>query len=225
MGAFGSPDTFPYDKMEKKCPKCGKIVEGKFCPECGTRIEGNKKKKSGCLLIFIICLFLIFGFIALTMYGRSLTTSNVVNSSQYTNVNIGDTVSSGDTEYTLMNASLTDEIVADWTEIKQVHKASGSNTIVQLDIDIKNMGTQNITCGKGLVGQAFYDNGQYKYSGAWVIKDASKGFITSDSEEILPLETKSIIMAIEIPEEVQNGDKDLYVIFGPKEKPLMYKIK
>lgn len=44
MGAYGSPDTFPYDKMEKKCPKCGKMVEGKFCPECGARLYKEKKK-------------------------------------------------------------------------------------------------------------------------------------------------------------------------------------
>lgn len=59
MGAYGSPDTYPYDKIERKCPKCGKTVKGKFCPECGTPLKkkiilrDNKKSKFDAVLISV----------------------------------------------------------------------------------------------------------------------------------------------------------------------------
>ena len=46
MGAYGSPDTFPYDKVDRKCPKCGKIVSGKYCPECGAKLTNIKNKSA-----------------------------------------------------------------------------------------------------------------------------------------------------------------------------------
>lgn len=35
MGAYGTPDTYPYEEIERKCPKCGKQGKGKFCCYCG----------------------------------------------------------------------------------------------------------------------------------------------------------------------------------------------
>ncbi len=45
MGAYGSPDTFPYDKMERKCHRCGKVVVGKYCPECGAKMDSKIRKE------------------------------------------------------------------------------------------------------------------------------------------------------------------------------------
>ena len=46
MGAYGSPDLYPYDKMERRCPKCGRMVTGKYCPECGAKMTNKSKKRT-----------------------------------------------------------------------------------------------------------------------------------------------------------------------------------
>lgn len=48
MGAYGTPDTYPYEEIERKCPKCGKKSKGKFCCHCGfpMELDGEKGYKS-----------------------------------------------------------------------------------------------------------------------------------------------------------------------------------
>lgn len=59
MGAYGTPDTYPYEEIERKCPKCGKVSKGKFCCYCGAEMrtetivktnnpEGKTKKCKHC---------------------------------------------------------------------------------------------------------------------------------------------------------------------------------
>lgn len=45
MGAYGTPDTYPYEEIERKCPKCGKKSKGKFCCYCGASLEGIQPEK------------------------------------------------------------------------------------------------------------------------------------------------------------------------------------
>nr|DAH65798.1 MAG TPA: putative cytoplasmic protein [Caudoviricetes sp.] len=50
MSAYGTPDTYPYEEIEKECPKCGKKSKGKFCSYCGAAMEkvsATKAEKSG----------------------------------------------------------------------------------------------------------------------------------------------------------------------------------
>lgn len=48
MGAYGTPDTYPYEEIERKCPKCGKVSKGEFCCHCGypMKLDGEKGYKS-----------------------------------------------------------------------------------------------------------------------------------------------------------------------------------
>ena len=39
MSAYGTPDTYPYEEIERECPKCGKKSKGKFCSYCGAALE------------------------------------------------------------------------------------------------------------------------------------------------------------------------------------------
>lgn len=39
MGAYGTPDIYPHEEIEKTCPKCGKKSKGKFCYNCGESLE------------------------------------------------------------------------------------------------------------------------------------------------------------------------------------------
>ena len=45
MGAYGTPDTYPYEETERKCPHCGRQSKGRFCCYCGASLEGAKAKK------------------------------------------------------------------------------------------------------------------------------------------------------------------------------------
>lgn len=45
MGAYGTPDTYPYEEIERRCPKCRKMSKGQFCCYCGASLEGAKAKK------------------------------------------------------------------------------------------------------------------------------------------------------------------------------------
>ena len=45
MGAYGTPDIYPYEEIERRCPKCRKISKGKFCCYCGASLTDAKPKK------------------------------------------------------------------------------------------------------------------------------------------------------------------------------------
>lgn len=81
--------------MNKFCSKCGKELEAdeKFCKNCGTatgnkefvnennisnQIQKPKKKKSGCLIVIIIC-FVIGFIIAIASIGNSLEENGTEN--------------------------------------------------------------------------------------------------------------------------------------------------
>ena len=59
MGAYGTPDTYPQEELERTCSKCGKVSKGKFCCYCGAAMgtetvtktntsEGKTKKCKHC---------------------------------------------------------------------------------------------------------------------------------------------------------------------------------
>lgn len=79
MGAYGSPDLYPYDKMERRCPKCGRMVTGKYCPECGAKMTDKQKKRTsidegdtGNPTVAIIVLVAVVMFIFLVGTDKSL---------------------------------------------------------------------------------------------------------------------------------------------------------
>lgn len=224
MGAYGSPDLYPYDKMERRCPKCGRMVTGKYCPECGAKISGAKKKNSGCLKAFIICIIIVLGILVLASMGNQRGKS-VVDTSQFTQMAIGDVSSDGIVEFTLVSVDMADKIVSDWADVEQTFRPSGDNRFIVMQLDMKNVSSKNIKCIDHIVAQVLYDNSNYKYNGKWVIKDKSLGFLTDAEAELMPLEAKTIIMAFEVPQEVCDSQKTLEVIFGSKDKMLTYKIR
>lgn len=224
MGAYGSPDLYPYDKMERRCPKCGRVVTGKYCPECGAKIGITQKKNSGCLKAFIICIIIVLGLLVLASIG-SKSGKTAVDTSQFTQMAIGDVVSDGTVEYTLNTVYTTGQITSDWSDVERTYKPSGDNSLIIMELNMKNISNENVKCIDHIVAQALYDNSSYKYNGKWVIKDKTSGFLTDAEAELMPLETKTIIIAFEVPQEVCDSDKTLEVIFGSQDKIVAYKIR
>lgn len=224
MGAYGSPDLYPYDKMERRCPKCGRRVSGKYCPECGARMDGTREKKSGCLKFFIIGICAILVLVVLASIGSKSNNASV-DTSQFTQMLPGSTASDGVVEFTLVSVEITDKIVSDWAEIPKTHTASENNSLIVMEMNMKNISAENVKCINHMIAEVMYDNNQYRYNGKWVIKDNTVGFLTDGEAELVPLETKTIILVFEVPQEVCDSQKTLEIVFGSQDELLVYKMR
>lgn len=209
MGAYGSPELYPYDGKKNA-------------------YKPRKPKKPILHNIFAVIFVAAVVFYLYNYTGvvkKTVKVSNAGVTSQLTQVNVGDAISNNSVEITLVNVSFADEIVSDWSSVKQEYKVPDGNTCVRVDLNIKNNGTESIKCEKLLACQVLYDNEKYKYSGNAAIKDANTGFGNYPSAEILPLETKSVILMIPVPPEVRDSDKTLDVVFGQQNNLLNYKMR
>ena len=71
MGAYGSPELYPYEYLKKRCPNCAKAGEGKFCSECGTPYV-DKKHRLSKASVRIICISLALFILCFLAGGRNL---------------------------------------------------------------------------------------------------------------------------------------------------------
>ena len=63
MGAYGTPDTYPYEEIERKCSRCGKSSKGEFCCYCGFPLSVDAKQgyKSMYSIILIVLSAVLLG--------------------------------------------------------------------------------------------------------------------------------------------------------------------
>lgn len=131
-------------------------------------------------------------------------------------VNIGDVITTDNMEITINKVELTYDVLPDDTSGFYTHyEAEPGNVYLHLDLDIKNLGKQNLPCDSILSATADYNSG-YTYMGSAVPEDSTTGFTYANITSIKPLQTLGVHYIFECPQEVDENENPLLITIEPQ---------
>lgn len=134
---------------------------------------------------------------------------------QGTVIAIGDTITTDYAEITINKVELTYDVLPDDTSGFYTHyEADSGNVYLHLDLDVKNLGKQNLGCDEILSATADY-NGAYTYTGFAVSEDSNTGFTYANITSIKPLETLGVHFLFKCPQEVEESTNPLFITLEP----------
>lgn len=134
---------------------------------------------------------------------------------QGTVIAIGDTITTDYAEITINKVELTYDVLPDDTSGFYTHyEADSGNVYLHLDLDVKNLGKQNLGCDEILSATADY-NGGYTYTGFAVSEDSNTGFTYANITSIKPLETLGVHFLFKCPQEVEESTNPLFITLEP----------
>jgi len=152
-------------------------------------------------------------------------TSTVKELPKDTLVSIGETISTNSFEITIKSIELSYDVLPTTKNTFYTHYAADSGKVyIDISFDVKNIQKQNISCDNVISVKAEYDN-EYTYSGFIVVEDDNLGFTYSMISSIDPLETKSMRYLIDCPQEVEETNNPLILIFTIGNKTYKYVIR
>ncbi len=136
---------------------------------------------------------------------------------QGVSISVGDTITTDNIEITINKVELTYDVLPDDTSGFYTHYAADSgNVYIHLDVDVKNLGKQNLSCDRLLSATADYNNG-YTYSSFAAPEDATTGFTYANISSIKPLETRGIHYIFKCPQEVEESTSPLFITIEPSD--------
>lgn len=128
-------------------------------------------------------------------------------------ISIGDIITTDKFEVTINNIEFSYDVLPNDTSAFYMHYPADSGKVyIHIDTDVKNLQKQNIVCDSIMNVTADYDNG-YTYTSQAIPEDASLGFNYANITSIDPLETLGVRYLIDAPQEVDESDKPLFLIF------------
>lgn len=134
---------------------------------------------------------------------------------QGTPISIGESIVTDDVEITINKAELSYDVLPDNTSGFYTHyEADSGNVYIHLDVDVKNLGKQNLGCDDILTATADY-NGGYTYSSFAVPEDSGTGFTYANITSIKPLETLGVHYLFKCPQEVEESTNSLFITIEP----------
>lgn len=137
------------------------------------------------------------------------------SSQQGVPISVGETIITDYAEITINKAELSYDVLPDDTSGFYTHyEADPGNVYIHLDLDVKNLGKQNLGCDDILSATADY-NGGYTYSGFAVPEDSSTGFTYANITSINPLETLGVHYLFVCPQEVEESTNPLFITIEP----------
>ncbi len=130
-------------------------------------------------------------------------------------ISVGETISNDYMEITINKAELAYDVLPDNTSGYYTHyEADQGNVYLHIDVDVKNIGKQNLSCDEILKATADY-NGGYTYSCFAVPEDSRLGFTYANITSIQPLETLGVHYLFKCPQEVEESSNPLFVTIEP----------
>ena len=130
-------------------------------------------------------------------------------------VSVGDTITTENTEITINKVELTYDVLPDDTSSLYTHYAADpGNVYLHLDVNVKNLAKQNLSCEDILSATADYNNG-YTYTGYPVPEDSTTGFTYANITSINPLETLGVQYLFKCPQEVEESENPLFITIEP----------
>lgn len=137
----------------------------------------------------------------------------------------GDTIETDNVSITLNKVELIYDVLPDNIDgLYEHYEAKKGNVYIAVDIDVKNLQKQNLSCEDVMTVTADYDSG-YSYSGFAVVKDNTTGFTYASITSISPLESMGMKYLIDCPQEVEESDKPLYLLFEVEKQTYKYVIR
>ncbi|SFR63859.1 hypothetical protein [Anaeromicropila populeti] len=156
---------------------------------------------------------------------ESTEESTDVDESTMEVVEEGDTIVTERMEIKLNKVEFSHDVLPDNVDGMYTHyEADADHVYIHIDTDIKNILKQKIGCDELLSVEADYNDG-FNYSGFTVPENGDTDFTYDNITSIDPLETKGIRFLIDCPQEVEDTDNSLFVIFEIDQKKYKYIIR
>lgn len=144
------------------------------------------------------------------------------NDDEIENVQIGSVITTDRMEIVIKNIEFSYDVLPDDTSSFYTHyPADAGQVYIHVDTDIKNLQKQNLDCDDILSIKANYNDG-YTYNSSTVPEDDSTGFTYANIKSIKPLETLGVRFLIKCPQEVEETDDPLFLIFKVDKKEYKY---
>ncbi len=134
-----------------------------------------------------------------------------------TPIAVGGVITTDAMEITINKAELSYDVLPDDTSGFYTHYAADpGNVYIHLDVDVKNLGKQNLPCDEIMKTTADY-NGGYTYGGQAVPEDANTGFTYANITSINPLQTLGVHFLFQCPQEVAESQNPLSIMLEPSD--------
>nr|WP_314463591.1 hypothetical protein [uncultured Clostridium sp.] len=132
-----------------------------------------------------------------------------------TPIAVGGVITTDAMEITINKAELSYDVLPDDTSGFYTHYAADpGNVYIHLDVDVKNLGKQNLPCDEIMKTTADY-NGGYTYGGQAVPEDGNTGFTYANITSINPLQTLGVHFLFQCPQEVAESQNPLSIVLEP----------
>ena len=114
-------------------------------------------------------------------------------------ISVGETITTDTMEITINKAELSYDVLPDQKpDFYSHYPAEVGKVFIHLDVDVKNLAKQSLSCDEIMTVTADY-NGGYTYNGFEVVEDSFSGFTYSNITSIAPLDTLGVHYLIECP--------------------------
>ena len=129
-------------------------------------------------------------------------------------ISAGEMISNESQEITINSVSLSYKVEpSDTSGFYTYYTASEGNVFIDVDMSVKNLQKQDLSCDEIFSITADYNNG-YIYKGFPIVNDATTGFTYANISVITPLETKGMHYLIECPQEVEESNLPLFLLIN-----------
>jgi len=140
-------------------------------------------------------------------------------------VSIGDTIKDDRAEITINKIEFSYDVLPDNTSSFYTHYAAESGKVyIHIDTDVKNIQKQDLGCDELMSVKVDYNNG-YEYDGFPVPEDSTTGFTYANIVGIAPLCTQGVRFLVDCPQEVEESQNPVKIIFTLSNKEYEYVIR
>lgn len=146
---------------------------------------------------------------------------NKIEKADIKDIGIGDTITTDRMEITIKKIELSYDVLPKDTSGFYTHYPADSGKVyIHIDTDVKNLQKQNLACDDIMEVEAEYNNG-FNYTSMTVPEDGS-GFTYANITSIIPLDTMGVRFLIDCPQELEESDNPLSLIFKVDNQEFKY---
>lgn len=140
-------------------------------------------------------------------------------------VQIGQTFATNLLEFTLNSVEIVEKIMPpDTSGFHTYYEADEGMRYVYVDLDVKNLGKDEIKFSELYTPTLIYDDG-YTYRGQILVLRDQKNFSYANINHLAPLATEFAGVMFEVPEELETSDKSVVITFMAGDSLFRYRLR